>query len=59
MSKYLITKGREIIKTSTLYSDDKTQVPKRVIEELRLERGSQIVWVKEAGRIYVEPSKTV
>jgi bifunctional DNA-binding transcriptional regulator/antitoxin component of YhaV-PrlF toxin-antitoxin module len=54
VSKYIATGSREIIKTTTLYSDGKTQVPKKVIEKLRLSRGSQIVWVIEGGRIYVE-----
>jgi bifunctional DNA-binding transcriptional regulator/antitoxin component of YhaV-PrlF toxin-antitoxin module len=47
---------KEILKTTKLYSDGKTQVPKEVIERLKLKKGSPIVWVEETGRIYVESS---
>jgi len=52
--KYVVEGTREILKTTTLYSDGKTQVPKKVIKLLKLTRGSQIVWVREGGKIYVE-----
>lgn len=52
--KYVAEGAREILKTTMLYSDGKTQVPKRVIKLLNLERGSQIVWIKEKERILVE-----
>ena len=53
-----IPEEREILKTTLLYHDGKTQVPKKVIELLGLEPGrSTIVWVAEEGKIYVEPAK--
>ena len=53
--RYPIPKGREIVKTTLLYYDGKTQVPKRVIELLGLSPGSStLVWVVEGDRIYVE-----
>lgn len=41
-------------KTSTLHKSGQTQVPKKVIKALKLERGSQIVWIQEGPKIYVE-----
>jgi hypothetical protein len=58
VSKYTIIEGREIIKTTTLYADGKTQVPKKVIQLLKLEHGSQIVWIKEANKIIIESPRT-
>jgi len=53
-----IPQMREILKTSLIYYDRKTQVPKRVIELLRLKPGvSRIVWVAEGGKIYIESAK--
>jgi len=53
-----IPQTREIIKTSLIYHDRKTQVPKRVIKLLRLKPGvSRIVWVAEGGKICVESAK--
>lgn len=52
--KYVSPGSREILNTTTLYSDGKTQVPKNVIEFLRLERGSQIVWIKDGEKIVIE-----
>jgi len=53
-----IPQVREIIKTSLVYHDRKTQVPKRVIELLRLKPGfSRIVWVAEGGKICVESAR--
>ena len=53
--KYSIQTGRQILKTALLYGDRKTQVPKRVINILKLVPGeSRIVWVHEGDRIYVE-----
>lgn len=57
MSKYFIEGTSEIIKTTKLYSDGKTQVPKKVIKLLRLERGSQIVWIRQGDIIKVTSSK--
>lgn len=54
MSKYVAPASHGIIKTTTLYSDGKTQVPKEVIEQLKLNRGSIIVWMKDGDRIYVK-----
>jgi hypothetical protein len=53
VSKYIASEKR-IIKTTTLYADNKTQVPKEVVEMLKLQLGTQIVWMKENNRIYVE-----
>ena len=53
MSKYFIKDGYKILKTTTLYSDGKTQVPKKVIETLKLTHGSQIVWVQDEQKILV------
>ena len=47
---------REIIKTTTLYADGKTQVPSSVIKRLNLRKGSQIVWVLDKGKIVIESS---
>jgi bifunctional DNA-binding transcriptional regulator/antitoxin component of YhaV-PrlF toxin-antitoxin module len=44
---------KEIIKTTKLYSDGKTQVPKEVIELLKLKRGSQMLWVREGHRVFI------
>lgn len=55
-AKYAAKGSREILKTSMLYSDGKTQVPKEVIKLLKLERGSLIVWIKEEDRITVGSS---
>jgi hypothetical protein len=53
-----IPQVREILKTSLIYHDRKTQVPKRVIELLQLKPGvSRIVWVAEGGKICVESAK--
>jgi len=52
-----IPEERVILKTTLLYHDGKTQVPRKVIELLGLEPGSTIVWVAEGGRIYIEPAK--
>ena len=53
--RYSTQTGRRILKTALLYGDRKTQVPKKVIEILRLTPGeSTIVWVQERGRIYIE-----
>ena len=49
--------NREIIKTTKLYSDGKTQVPQQVIEWLKLKRGSPIVWVRNGDKINIESSK--
>lgn len=57
MSRYPVTGGREILKTTKLYSDGKTQVPQQVIDHLKLEKGSQIVWVLDKDRIIVESPK--
>ena len=54
MSKYVAPSEKRIIKTTTLYADNKTQVPKEVVEMLKLQLGTQIVWMKEKDRIYVE-----
>ena len=56
MSKYITANDQEarIIKTTTLYSDGKTQVPKEVIAQLKLKRGSVIVWVKEKEKIFIK-----
>jgi len=56
MSKYVAINGekQKIIKTTTLYSDGKTQVPRDVIAQLKLERGSVIVWVKDGDMIFVK-----
>jgi len=52
---YSTQKGRLILKTALLYGDRKTQVPKEVIETLKLVPGeSRIVWIQEGDRIYVE-----
>ena len=51
---FRVSGDREILKTTTLYSDGKTQVPKKVIKALKLERGSQIVWIQEGPKIYIE-----
>ena len=53
MSKYSIEDNYKIIKTTTLYSDGKTQVPKKIINLLKLERGSAIVWVRDGEKILV------
>jgi len=57
MSKYVTDISHEIIKTTTLYSDGKTQVPKEVIEQLKITRGSVIVWMRDDDRIYVKNAK--
>jgi len=57
MSKYFIEGDYNILKTTKLYSDGKTQVPKKVIELLRLKRGSAIVWVQAGEKIYVSSSR--
>jgi hypothetical protein len=54
VSKYVTPSEKRIIKTTTLYADNKTQVPKEVVEMLKLQLGTQIVWMKENNRIYVE-----
>jgi len=54
MAKYPVTGGRQILKTTKLYPDGKTQVPKEVIKHLKLEKGSQIVWILDENRIVVE-----
>jgi len=54
VSKYVVKPEREILKTTKLYSDGKTQVPKKVIERLKLDRGSEIVWVLEKEKIVIE-----
>jgi len=54
MAKYIPDEAREILRTTKLYSDGKTQVPKEVIKLLRLVRGSQIVWIREGTRIIIE-----
>ncbi len=52
---YVVRTGRLILKTALLYGDGKMQVPKKVIEILKLTPGeSTVVWVKEGGRIYLE-----
>jgi len=38
---------------STLHKSHQTQVPKRIIELLGLERGSAIVWVQDGEKIFV------
>ena len=53
MSKYSIEDNYKIIKTTTLYSDGKTQVPKKIINILKLEHGSPIVWVQDGEKILV------
>lgn len=55
MSKYVAQtdKIRRIIRTTTLYSDGKTQVPKEVIDKLMLKRGSTIVWAEKDLKIFV------
>jgi len=53
VSKYIAPSEKRIIKTTTLYADDKTQVPKEVVETLKLKLGAPIVWIKENNRIYV------
>ena len=58
--RYYVPEEREIIKTTKLYYDGKTQVPKRVIELLGLKPGrSVIVWVAERGKIHIESGKQV
>ena len=47
---------REILKTTKLYADGKTQVPSSIIKLLHLKTGSQIVWIWEKGKIVIEPS---
>ena len=55
MSKYVVTpEVKRIIKTTKLYADNKTQVPREVVETLGLKMGVQIVWIKEHNRVYVE-----
>lgn len=56
MSKYFVEGNYKILKTTTLYSDGKTQVPKKVIELLGLKRGSAIVWVQDGNKIHVYSS---
>jgi len=60
MSKYVATTNQnyKIIKTTTLYSDGKTQVPKEIIEKLQLERGSTMVWMEKDKKIYITNDKT-
>jgi len=55
MSKYVsqTDKIHRIIRTTTLYSDGKTQVPKEVIAKLMLKRGATIVWVEKDLKIFV------
>ena len=56
--RYDRVEKREILKTTLLYHDGKTQVPKKVIELLNFKPGeSTIVWVKEEGKIFVESAK--
>jgi len=50
---------REIIKTTKLYSDGKTQVPLSVIKLLNLKKGSQIVWVWDKGKIVIESPSAI
>jgi len=57
MAKYPVTGGREILKTTTLHADGKTQVPKEVIKRLKLEKGCQIVWILDDDKIVVESPK--
>lgn len=57
-SRYTVTEGREIIKTTTLYADGKTQVPKKIIQLLKLNCGSQIVWIRDGNRIVIESPRT-
>ena len=53
MSKYFIKDNYKILKTTKLYSDGKTQVPKKVIEILQLKHGSQIVWAQFEQKILI------
>jgi len=55
--KYEVTGTREILKTTKLYSDGKTQVPTKVIELLTLQVGSQIVWIRDGTKIIIESSR--
>ena len=58
-SRYSIS-DKEILKTTLLYSDGKTQVPKKVVELLSLEAGSStIVWIRERGRVFIESAKQI
>jgi len=53
-----IPENREILKTSLIYHDRKTAIPKSVLDLLGLKPGrSRIVWVAEKGRIHVESAK--
>lgn len=55
LGKYRLPGAREIIHTSLLYHDGKIQLPKVVVDFLRLTRGrDRIVWILEDNRIYVE-----
>jgi hypothetical protein len=60
VGRYYVTapEGREVIKATLLYHDRKTQVPKRVVELLKLTPGqSLMLWVLEGGRIIIESAK--
>lgn len=60
VGKYASEERREILKTTLLYHDGKTQVPKKVIKLLLLVPGhSTIVWIKDGDKVYVQPAEVV
>jgi len=52
LGRYEPTEG--VLAISSIFQGGKIQVPSEVRRKLGLEDGDKIVWVHEAGRIYVE-----
>lgn len=52
LGRYELTEG--VLAVSSIFQGGKAQVPSDVRRKLGLEDGDKIVWVHEAGRIYVE-----
>ena len=48
--------GKHIIDTSTIFQRGKTHIPISVRDLLDVGEGDKLVWVFEAGRIYLESS---
>lgn len=52
LGRYETTEG--VLAVSSIFQGGKTHVPSNIRRKLGLKDGDKIIWVHEAGRIYVE-----